>query len=89
MKKMQFTVDNETEKLLEQLAAPRAGNKSYVVREAVKRFAEQEGFEQYLDWLEQQPSVRRSLERGLADVRAGRTTPYREVVTRSGRKKRR
>jgi predicted transcriptional regulator len=89
MRKVQFTIDDETAQLLENLAAPRAGNKSYVVREAVKRFAEQEGFEQYLDWLEQQPSVRLSLERALADVRAGRTVSHEEVMRRYVRKKRR
>jgi len=89
MRKVQFTIDDETAKLLDDLAAPRAGNKSYVVREAVKRFAEQEGFERYLDWLEQQPDVRRSLERALADVRAGRTVPHEEVLRRYARKKRR
>jgi predicted transcriptional regulator len=89
MRKVQFTIDDETAQLLEDLAAPRAGNKSYVVREAVKRFAEQEGFEQYLDWLEQQPPIRQALERGLADVRAGRTTPHEEVLRKHSRKRRR
>ncbi len=82
MKKVQFTIDSETSRLLESLARPRAGNKSFVVREAVRRMADQEGFEEYLDWLEQQPRVRTSLERGLADVRAGRTVPHEQVLRR-------
>src|SRR2546427_13133728 len=79
MKKVQFTIDDETSALLESLAKPRAGNKSFVVREAVRRMADQEGFEEYLDWLEQQPRVRTSLERGLADVRAGHTVSSAKV----------
>lgn len=72
MKKVQFTIDDSTSRLLDSLAKPRAGNRSFVVREAVRRMADQEGFEEYLDWLEQQPRVRASLERGSADARSGR-----------------
>lgn len=82
MKKMQVTIDTETAKLLEALAAPRAGNKSFVVREAVRRMAEQEGFEQYLDWLEQQPGVRASLERALTDEHQSRTVSHARVLKR-------
>ncbi len=82
MKKMQVTIDEDTARLIETLAAPRAGNKSFVVREAVRRMAEQEGFEQYLDWLEQQPAVRTSLERALRDEHAGRIAPHARVVAR-------
>lgn len=71
--------------MLESLAVPRAGNKSFVVREAVRRMAEQEGFEQYLDWLEHQRGVRRSLERALADERAGRTVPHSRLARRGRR----
>ena len=76
MKKVQVTIDDETARLLKTLAAPRAGNKSFVVREAVRRMAEQEGFEQYLDWLQQQPGVRASLEKALADEHQGRTVSH-------------
>ena len=72
MKRVQFTIDDATSHLLDSLAKQRAGNRSFVVREAVRRMADQEGFEEYLDWLEQQPRVRVSLKRGLADVRSGR-----------------
>jgi predicted transcriptional regulator len=82
MRKIQVTIDEETARLLETLAAPRARNKSFVVREAVRRMAEQEGFEQYLDWLEQQPGVRVSLERGLADEREGRMVSHERVLKR-------
>ena len=89
MKKAQFSIDGETSRLIESLARQRAGNKSFVVREAVRRMAEQEGFETYLDWLEQQPQVRTSLERGLADLQAGRAIPHKQVVRRAGRSARR
>lgn len=82
MKKVQFTLDEDTLHLLETLAAPRAGNRSFVIREAVRRMAEQEGFQQYLDWLEVQPSVRASLESGLADERQGRRIPHEQVLQR-------
>jgi predicted transcriptional regulator len=82
MRKIQVTIDDKTARLLQALAAPRDGNKSAVVREAVHRMAEQEGFEQYLDWLERQPEVRASLERALADEHAGRTVAHDRVVRR-------
>ena len=89
MRKVQFTIDAETARLLESLAEPRAGNRSFVVREAVRRMADQEGFEEYLDWLERQPGVRASLERGLADIRAGRTVAHKQVLRRARRSVRR
>ena len=90
MKKVQVTIDETTERLLERLATPRAGNKSFVVREAVRRMAEQEGFEEYLDWLEAQPDIRRSMEQALADEREGRTVSHEQVLKRfrKGRRRR-
>ena len=89
MKKVQVSIDAETARLLDSLAAPRAGNKSFVVREAVRRMAEQEGFEEYLDWLEQQPRVRATLERALADERAGRTVAHEQAMRRARKPRRR
>ncbi|HEX9246759.1 MAG TPA: hypothetical protein VGA35_11415 [bacterium] len=89
MRKIQVTIDDETVRLLEALAVPRASNKSFVVREAVRRMAEQEGFEQYLDWLEQQPDVRTSLERARADEREGRTVSHEQVLRRLRKSKHR
>jgi predicted transcriptional regulator len=89
MKKVQITIDDKTAGLLEALSAPRAGNKSFVVREAVRRMAEQEGFEQYLDWLEQLPPVRVALERALADEREGRVAEHSQVLRRLRKTKRR
>lgn len=89
MKKFQVTIDEETARLLERLATPRAGNKSFVVREAVRRMAEQEGFEDYLDWLEQQPDIKRSIERALTDEREGRMTSHDRVRRRLRKGRRR
>jgi len=89
VRKIQVTIDDETVRLLEALAVPRANNKSFVVREAVRRMAEQEGFEQYLDWLEQQPDVRMSLERARADEREGRTVSHEQVLRRLRKSKHR
>lgn len=79
-RKIQVTVDDATVQRLETLAAPRAGNRSFVIREAVRRMAEQEGFEQYLDWLEQQPGVRASLDRALTDEESARTVSHAQVL---------
>ena len=89
MKKAQFTIDAETSRLIESLARQRAGNRSFVVREAIRRMAEQEGFEEYLDWLEQQPGIRMSLERGLADIQVERTVPHKQVLRRARKSARR
>ena len=89
MKKVQFTIDAETARLLESLAESRGGNRSLIVREAVRRMAEQEGFEEYLDWLEQRPGIRVSLDRGRADIRAGRTVAHEQVLRRARRSARR
>ncbi len=82
MRKVQITIDEETAGLLDTLAESRAGNKSFVVREAVRRMADQEGFEQYLDWLEQQPQVRISLERALTDEKGGRVVAHEQALRR-------
>ena len=89
MKRVQITIDEKTAQALERLATPRAGNKSFVVREAVRRMAEQEGFEDYLDWLEHQPDIRRSTERAVADEREGRTLGHERALKGLRKAKRR
>jgi hypothetical protein len=44
LRKFQISINAQTARLLEFLSALRAGNKSFVVREAALRMAEQEGF---------------------------------------------
>src|SRR3972149_1630131 len=89
MKKVQVTIDAETARLLDTLAAPRAGNKSFVVREAVRRMAEQEGVEEDLDWLGGAPRGGAPLERALADERAGRTVAHEQAMRRARKPRRR
>ena len=76
MRRIQTTIDRRAAWLLRALAAPRTGNKGFVVRETMRRLAEQEGFEQYLDWLEQQPAATASLQHGLAYEGEGRTVAH-------------
>lgn len=86
MRRIQVTLDEESFRILDQLAAPRAGNRSFVVREALRRMAEQETWERHLDWLETVPEVRASLKRGLADLEAGRVVEHAEVSRRLRRR---
>jgi len=72
MRKVTLTLDDATLKRLERLARPRAGNKSFVVREAVRLMAEGEAFEAQRDF-------QQSMTRALRDVRVGRVLPHREV----------
>lgn len=81
-------IDEATSRLLDSLAKPRAGNRSLVVREAVRRMADQGGFEEYSDWLEQQPRGGATLERGLADVRSGRVVSSAKGAATRKRKQR-
>ena len=82
MKTFQLTLDDETARVLDRLAKGRRGGRSMVVRAALWRMAEQDRFEDYLDWLERQPDIRRSMMRALADERAGRTVDHNQVVKR-------
>jgi predicted transcriptional regulator len=86
MRKLQVTIDDRTARLLDDLAAPRAGNRSFVIREAIKRMSAQDGFERYLDWLEEQPGVRTTPGRALADEQAGRTASHAQALKRARRR---
>jgi len=72
----QFVLDEPTNRLLEQLAADRAGNRSYVVREAIRLYADMEA---RLDQIEAEPAFQRMMEKSGEAIRAGRTTPHGEV----------
>jgi len=75
----QFVLDEKTDRLLEELAASRAGNRSFVVREALQLYA---SIESRLDEIESAPGFRRMMERSAADFQAGRTVPHAEVRKR-------
>lgn len=87
-KKVQVILDDETFGLLEELARPRAGNKSFVVREALRYFADREGIERALDAILAQRQARESMGSGLSAWQRGDVVPHQQVA-RSARKKRR
>lgn len=81
-KRRQFVLDERTNELLEELAADRAGNLSFVVREAIQLYAEMDS---RLDQIEQDPEFQRMMERSEDDIRAGRLVSH-EAVKRRFRK---
>jgi predicted transcriptional regulator len=73
----QFVLDKQTNKLLEELASYRAGNRSMVVREAIQFYAD---MEDDLDKIEADPNFQKMIAQSDADIRAGRGIPHSEVV---------
>jgi len=80
----QFVLDAESDRKLNQLAASRAGNKSFVVREAIALYA---GMEEQLAEIEAQPGFRRMMRRSAADIEAGRVMTQAEAERRLRRKR--
>ena len=80
----QFVLDKETHSILEELAASRAGNRSFVVREAIRFYA---AYESRLDEVEKDPKFLRMMARTEADIRAGRTYTQAEVKRRLAKRK--
>jgi predicted transcriptional regulator len=76
----QFVLDKRTNRLLEDLASYRAGNRSMVVREAIQLYADMEA---RLDKVESDPAFQEMMAKSDADIRAGRVIPHSEVVTMS------
>ncbi len=72
----QFVLDDKTEQLLNDLAATRAGNRSFVVREAIHLYA---NLEEWLDTVEAQPGLKRMMEASAADIEAGRVLNSRQL----------
>jgi predicted transcriptional regulator len=83
-KRRQFVLDERTNELLEELAADRAGNLSFVVREAIQLYAEMDS---RLDQIEQDPEFQRMMERSEDDIRAGRLVSHEEVKRRIRKQK--
>jgi predicted transcriptional regulator len=79
-KKVQVVLDEESYRLLKALAEPRAGNKSFVVREALRSFADRESVERVLDAILSQRHAREAMEAGLAAQREGRLVPHSRVI---------
>jgi predicted transcriptional regulator len=76
----QFVLDKRTNRLLEELASYRAGNRSMVVREAIQLYAD---MEDQLDKVEADPEFQKMMSKSDADIRAGRIVPHTEVVKMS------
>ncbi len=75
----QFVLDRRTNRLLDELAATRAGNRSYVVREAIQTYA---ALDAALEETEADAGFQEMIGRSAADIRAGRTLSHAEVRER-------
>ncbi|MGA2096551.1 MAG: hypothetical protein ABSH39_09655 [Candidatus Acidiferrum sp.] len=76
----QFVLDKLTDKLLEELASYRAGNRSLVVREAIQVYAD---MEDRLDKIEADPAFHKMMEESDRAIREGHVTSHREVLRMS------
>jgi len=76
----QFVLDKRTNKLLEELASYRDGNRSVIVREAIQLYAD---MEDRLDKIEADPAFQKMMAKSDADIKAGRVIPHSEVVKMS------
>jgi len=76
----QFVLDERTNKLLEELASYRGGNRSVVIREAIQVYA---NMEDHLDKIEADPAFQEMMRNSDRDIREGRVTPHEEVVRMS------
>lgn len=75
----QFVLDKKSNRLLEQLAADRGGNRSRVIREALEWLAQ---MDDYFDRVESDPGFIKLMERSVRDIRAGRVSTLDEVERR-------
>ena len=73
----QFVLDKRTNKLLEELASYRAGNRSMVIREAIQLYAD---MEDRLDKIEADPAFQKMMDESDADIKAGRVMTHAEVM---------
>ena len=82
MRRRQILLDDESERILESLAKPHAGNKSLAIREALKM---QNAVLTLLDEIEHfhSASLRRQKERSERGFREGKFTSWEEVERRN------
>ena len=85
MKKVTLTLDPETLSMLERLSSDRAGNKSYVVREAIARMWESEKIEGHLEDLEANQEFQTSMAIALRQIEEGEVISQKEVEKRISR----
>ena len=69
----QFVLDDRSEKLLDQLAKSRAGNRSFVIREAIALYA---SLEDRLAEIEALPGFQRQMRQTSADIETGRVLTH-------------
>jgi predicted transcriptional regulator len=79
-------LDKKSNRLLNELAEARAGNRSLVVREAIGVYA---ALEEYLEKIEADPKFIKMMERSAEDFRAGRGIEQAEVERRFAKKRKR
>jgi len=80
----QFVLDKRSEQLLNRLAASRAGNRSFVVREAIALYA---SLEDRLSRIEAEPGFRRMMRETASDVESGRVLTHAQVKKLARRKR--
>lgn len=72
----QFVLDDRSEQLLDRLAASRAGNRSFVIREAIALYAT---LEDRLAEMEAEPGFQRMMRQTAADIEAGRVLTHAQL----------
>ena len=72
----QFVLDKQSDELLERLAASRAGNRSYVIREAISLYA---SLEDRLEKIETAPAFQKQMRQSAQEIAAGRTLTHSQV----------
>jgi len=76
----QFVLDKRTNKLLDELASYRGGNRSQVIRDAIQVYSD---MEDRLAQIEADPAFQKMIEESDRAIREGRVTPHEEVVRKS------
>jgi len=82
----QFVLDKKSNRLLNELAEVRGGNRSRVVREAIAVYADQEA---YLEKIESDPKFIEMMEKSAADIKAGRVFTQKDFSRLIAKKRKR
>lgn len=82
----QFVLDKKSNRLLNELAEARAGNRSLVVREAIGIYA---ALEEYIEKIEADPKFIEMMEKAAEDFRAGRGLSQEDAERYVARKRKR
>jgi predicted transcriptional regulator len=73
----QFVLDKRTDRLLEELASYRGGNRSLVIREAIQIYSD---MEDRLEQVEADPAFQAMMAKSDEDIRRGRVVSHAEVL---------